>query len=192
MDDEDQHGLFDNQLVPQFNDLELRNMIFDRLNQLTRQQLIAILNFLHEIIPLVHRGPRRRIDRAEVVNPWVFHVAREQAIRRNVNDPQHPDYDENHEYFGRSAIDRRPRDVSPDEWENNSIMPFMKQKFAENKEQIILDMINEQDVFTSDNEDPTTYWSLKSSTAKNSYIEKIKREYPQNALIQALQPVENI
>ena len=175
MDDEDQHGLFDNQIVPQPNNLELRNMIFDHLNQLTTQQLFAILNFLHEMFPLVHRGPRRRIDRAEVINPWAFHTAREQAIRRNVNDPQHPGYDVNHEYFGRSAIDRRPR-----EWGNNSIAPFMKQKYAENKELIILDMINEQDVFTSDNEDPKTYWSQKSSTAKNSFIEKIKREYPDN------------
>lgn len=42
-------------------------------------------------------------------------------------------------------------------------------------------MINERDVFTSDIDDPKTYWSTKSSTAKNSFIEKIKTMYPDNA-----------
>ena len=54
----------------------------------------------------------REIDlRNSVVNPWAYHTAREQAIRNNVNDPNHPDYDEKHEYFGRPAIARRPKDV---------------------------------------------------------------------------------
>ena len=133
----------------------------------------------------------RNVDKNLLINAWAFHTAREQAIRTNVNDKDHSDYNKDHDYFGKSAIGRRPKDVSPDEWENNSIMPFMKQKYAENTEQIILDMINEQDVFTtSDNEDQKTYWSQKSTTAKNSYIEKIKRKYPHNARIQALQPVE--
>ena len=132
----------------------------------------------------------RDVDKNSLINPWAFHTAREQAIRTNVNDPQHTRYDKNHEYFGKSAIGRRPKDVPKDEWENPSIMTLMKKKFDENKEQIILDMINEKDVFTSDNKNPETYWSQKSITAKNSYIDKIKKKYPDNARIQELQPLE--
>ena len=108
-----------------------------------------------------------------VINPWAYLTAREQAIRNNVNDPNHPDYDERHEYFGRPAIARRPRDLPPNEWENNSIMPIMRQRFTDNKEQIILDMINEQG--------PDTYWSRKSASSKNAFIDKMKTEYPDNA-----------
>ena len=121
---------------------------------------------------------RREIDlRNSVINPWAYHTAREQAIRNNVNDPNHPDYDERHEYFGRPAIGRRPRD-------DNSIMPIMRQRFTDNKVQMILDMINEQG--------PDTYWSRKSPATKNSFIEKIKKEYPRNRQIAALKLVEEL
>ena len=132
----------------------------------------------------------RKVDKNSIINAWAFTTSCQQAIRTNVNDPTHADYNQRHKYFGKEAIGKRPDDVPKAGWENPSIMPLMKKMFAENKEQIILDMINEKDVFTSDNKDRKTYWSQKSITAKNSYIEKIKKEYPDNTRIQELQLLE--
>lgn len=130
-----------------------------------------------------HRRFGLREHRDTLVNPWAYLTCREQAICKKVNDPDHPDYNEEHEYFGRSAIGRRPKDLPEEaEWENDSIMLMMKKKFNDNKEKIILDMINE--------EGPDTYWKNKSPATKNSYIEKIKKEYPLNRQIAALKQVE--
>lgn len=121
------------QLVAGQHRPELLNMIMDRLRQLTNRQLFTVLNILREMVPPVHRGPRRRSDASEIINPWAFHVIRENAIRKNVNDMQHPNYDETHVYFGKPVISRRPTDVTVDEWEDDSIMSIMKQIYAANE-----------------------------------------------------------
>ena len=190
----------------EFDADELRNNI----KTVDRMRFAAFMNFQANFQDLVmvveddnvangrtggnNQKTTRSVDKDSIVNPWAFHTKREQAIRKNVNDKTHEDYDENHEYFRKGAIGRRPKDVpkgSP--FENNSIMPIMKKKFNDNKVQIILDMINEKDVFTSKqikDKENQSYWSKKSPATKNLYINKIKKEYSKNKDIQGLSLVE--
>ena len=165
-----------------------------------RLQGAALLNFKEELCNLFmfiedqnvangrkktggNQKERRVVDDKSTINAWAFHTGREHDLRKRVNDPKHPDYDENHEYFGRPAIGRRPKGVPKDAaWENDSIMPLMQKKFNEEQEQIIIDMIKE--------EGSNTYWNKKSPSAKNLFINKIKKKYARNKDIAALNLVE--
>ena len=128
--------------------------------------------------------PRRKRPRATVktVNPWLFHMKKEQAMRACVNDPQNPKYNPKHPYFGKSAISRKGR-WDKDFQEDDSIMPLLRNSYKECKEQIILSMINQK----AEDENSKTYWSTFSADLKNDFIKKIKELFPYNKAIRALQ-----
>ena len=197
-------------VAPASFDMTTFNFDDQALKSIDHTALLAYVNFTNQMTNLmmvteedkpVTRGNqkqrKRSTTKAKTVNPWQFHTKREQAIRTNVNDRNHPDFDKEHEYFGKDAIGRPPKDEDKNPlkegWENPSIQPLMRKIYNDNKQQIILDMIQEEDVYTlkeiADGKDKS-YWSKKSPEAKNAFIRQIKETYPKNSDFKKLVEVD--
>lgn len=134
------------------------------------------------------RGKKKKGEKKPSINVWAFHTRREHAIRAQVNDESNKEtYDPKHEYFDKPAIGEK-KDGNGN-YENDSIMPMMRDKYENDYEQIALDMINEKDILTE--KKPHSYWSKFSADLKNDFITKLKKDFPKNKQIKALQLVED-
>lgn len=162
------------------------------------------------------KGKRKKMQRKDSVVLQRFHVKREHAIRTNVNDKNRKGYNtkknKEHPYYGKLPFPKmenkfehymedgkrkykkifnpetqKEENVVKDGYvDEESIQPFISAKMDENRDQIIRDMIDEKDEYTSKDLSEVgqqqgkniPYWRLRSAKAKNDYIHSLREEHP--------------
>ena len=163
-----------------------------------------------------NNAERRQATRKDSVVLQRFHVKREHAIRTNVNDKERKGYNSKknreHPYYGKRPFPKmenkfehsmedgkrkykkafnpktgKEEKVVKDGYvDEESIQPLISAKMDENRDQIIRDMIDEKDVYTSKDLSEVgqqqgkniPYWRLRSAKAKNDYIQTLRAEHP--------------